>query len=202
MMKGITIVILLGAVCFLAAPVCNAVPPAYEGQFGNPEEPALRVVKWPWLGLRKMVMHTHDGLKCGIQCSPCAAVHEGAKGAAHGGCILLDHTGRGIIYSKLPPKGPLRPGPSYEERAMHYIEQKTGGGLPPDVSNAEYITCPVCRAEAEKARKLSPPEGGPYLTAKFKEPAKFKAQRRYVGDRTLQRDRALARRENLLKYAR
>ena len=189
-MKGITVVVLLGAVCVLAASVCNAVPPAYEGQFGNPEEPALRVVKWPWLGLRKMVMHTHDGLKSGIQCSPCAAVGEGAKGAAHGTCILLDHTGRGMIYSKLPPKGPLHPGASYEEQAMRYIEQKTGGGAPPDVANAEPVPA------------LSTPEGGPYLTAKVKEPVIFNAQRRYVGDRTVQRDRAFAQRKNLLKLAR
>lgn len=192
-MKGITVAMIAGVFCILAS-MAHAVPPAYEGQFGNPEEPALRVLKWPWLGIRKMVNSTHTGLKEGIQCSPIESIHEGAKGAAHGGCVLLDHTGRGMIYQQLPPKKSLKPGPSYEECALYYIESQTGTGQPPDVSQTNSP------AETEKA--LPAPEGGPYLEYKVEEPAKFKAQRRYVGARTHQRDRALADRKNLLKLAR
>ena len=197
-MRKMTLAVLVGVFC-LAAFQGNAVPPAYEGQYGNPEEPALRVVKWPWLGLRKMVMYTHEGLHCGIHRHPPAALCEGIDGAAYGGYVLLDHTGRGIIYSKLPPKGPLRPGPSYEERAMAYIERqlytsKEAGSLqgqPPS---------PTCYASQKEP--LPPPEGGPYLVPKERKPVVFDAQRRYVGERTHRRDRAFARRENLLRYAR
>jgi hypothetical protein len=189
-MKGITIAVLFGALVG-AALTCHAVPPAYVGQFGNPEEPALRVIKWPWLGLRKMVMHTHEGLKSGIQCSPVDAVCEGAHGAAKGSCILLDHTGRGLIYSKLPPKGPLNDKTTYEEKALAYINSETVSG---------QGTVPAGNAEA--AKPAVDENGNPYLTVKVKEKDVSKAQRHYVPLRTVQRDRSLARRENLLRLAR
>lgn len=196
-MRTITVAVLFGIVC-LTASTGYAVPPAYEGQYGNPEEPALRVVKWPWLGLRKMVMYTHEGLHCGIHRHPPAALCEGIDGAAYGSYVLLDHTGRGMIYSKLPPKGPLRPGPSYEERALAYIEQVYAskeandlGGQPPN---------PPCAVSEQAALPML--EGGPFLMPKEKKPVVYNAQRRYVGKRTIQRDRALARRDNLLRYAR
>ena len=197
-MRNITVAVLLGIAC-LTAFAGYAVPPAYEGQYGNPEEPALRVVKWPWLGFRKMVMHTHNGLKCGIERHPPAAICEGIDGAAYGAYVLMDHTGRGIIYSKLPPKGPLRPGPSYEERALAYIEQqvyasKETKDLPGQPPN------PPCSVSGTEPLTIL--EGGPFLMPKEKEPVVFNAQRRYVGKRTLQRDRALERRDNLLRYAR
>ncbi len=199
-MKRVTVMVFLG-VLIIAASVCNAVPPAYEGPFGNPEEPALRVVKWPWLGFRKMVMHTHDGLRCGIERHPPAALWEGVDGAACGSCVLLDHTGRGLIYSKLPPKGPLRPGPSYEERAQKFIDYELYGAKESEDLNSQVPNPPVVAA-ASPPSVAPPPEGGPYLTPKVKEPVVFDAQRRYVKERTIQRDRALARRNNLLRYAR
>lgn len=197
-MRNMTLIALVGVLCLAACPG-SAVPPAYEGQYGNPEEPALRVVKWPWLGLRKMVMHTHDGLHCGIHRHPPAAICKGIDGAAYGGYVLLDHTGRGLIYSKLPPKGPLRPGPSYEERAMAFIEQQLYVNKEAE-SLKNQPPSPTNYASVEAS--LPPPEGGPYLVPKERKPVVFDAQRRYVGERTRQRDKSLARRENLLRYAR
>lgn len=198
MRKIITFAMIVAVFC-IAAPISQAVPPAYEGQFGNPEEPALRVLKWPWLGFRKMVNKTHTGLKEGIQICPGESVRQGACGAVRGSCVLLDHTGRGMIYQKLPPKKSLKPGPSYEEYALYYIEMQTGTGQPPEVPQVD----PEERCHPkEPAEVLPPPEGGPYLEYKVEEPVIYKAQRRYVGDRTRQRDRALADRTNLLKLAR
>jgi hypothetical protein len=194
MMKPFKVVMVLAAVALLM-PLAEAVPPAYEGPMGNPEEPALRVIKWPWLGLRKLVYHTHNGLKEGIQWSPIESIDEGVGGAVHGTGILVDHTARGMIYQKLPPKAPLKPGPSYECWAMRYIEMETNTGQPPQVQEVP-AACPCCAAQ------LPPPEGGPYLAFKVDEPARFKVQRRYVGARTAQRDRNYASRKNLLKLAR
>lgn len=190
-MKTVYVAILVGAL--FAVPLAgHAVPPAYEGQFGNPEEPALRVVKWPWLGVRKLVVHTHEGLKSGIQCHPPAAVCEGAQGAARGTCILVDHTGRGMIYAKLPPKGSLRPQVSYEEQALAFLNTVAPAG-------EEGGCVPMPEGTVEVAVDEN---GNPYLPFKVKERAVSRAQRRYVPERTVQRDKAYARRENLLRLAR
>ena len=192
-MKGITVAVLFGAL-FCTAVLCHAVPPAYEGQFGNPEEPALRVVKWPWLGLRKMVMYTHDGLKSGIHCHPPAALCEGGCGAARGTFVLIDHTGRGMIYQKLPPKGSLRVKASYEEQALAFIHEVT-------YARKEAADMAIT-APAEASPDGVDEYGNPYLPFRVKERPIFAAQRRYVPERTVQRDRSLARRENLLRLAR
>lgn len=116
---------IIGAALLLALTFClssYAVPPAYEGQFGNPEEPALRVVKWPWLGFRKLVSKTHDGLYRGLHKHPPASVCKGTKGAICGTGVLIDHTARGMVYAPLPPKGPLKKKRSYEDNAQLFIE--------------------------------------------------------------------------------
>lgn len=188
-MKVRIVAINLILVCM--AGMAYAVPPAYEGPFGNPEEPALRVIKWPWLGLRKMVMHTHDGLNQGIQCSPVAAMKEGACGAKYGSCILIDHVGRGLIYSKLPPKASLRETTTYEEQALAYIEKVTASG-------EESIHKPAVDSSSQAPKQVDE-HGNAYLVPKRKESDKSIAQRRYVPERVKQRDRALARRTNLLR---
>jgi hypothetical protein len=42
----------------LVAVSAQAIPPAYEGPLGNPEEPALRPYKWMYRGLQALSYHT------------------------------------------------------------------------------------------------------------------------------------------------
>ncbi len=181
------------AISFLAVaallsgmPVAFAVPPAYTGQFGNPEEPALRVVKWPVLGLRKLFVRTHEGLHDGIHKSPCAAVCEGSCGAVRGTGTLIDHTARGMVYAPLPPKAPLRSTETYEDQALAFIEKMTA---PPE--EPEEV---VEKEEEEKE--------APYLPFRVRETGVERAQQRYVPDRAAQRERTQPGTGNLLRLAR
>ncbi len=185
----VTIVALVMAAILSGIPSGYAVQPTYEGQFGNPEEPALRVVKWPVLGFRKFIIRVHDGLHSGIHKSPCAAAHEGASGAWSGAGVWADHTARGMVYAPLPPKQPLRHAQSYEEQALAFIDRVTA---PPEKEEAVPEEAEVDEAEEEVQ----------YLPFLVKERAVETAQRRYVPDRAAQRDRVRVGEGNLLKLAR
>lgn len=186
-MKHILVTLLFVAI-MLAAVGGYAVPPEREGQFGNPEEPALRVVKWPWLGLRKLVVRTHDGLERGIHRHPPAALCEGTKGAVHGSGVLVDHSARGMVYSPLPPREPLRERVTYEERAMAFIEEtmRKREEVPDDREIVDDVDAPE-------------PE---YLPLEVRETDVEKAQRRYIPLRAGYRDRVRSGEGNLLRLAR
>jgi hypothetical protein len=164
----------------------HAVPPAYEGQFGNPEEPALRVVKWPWLGFRKLVSKTHDGLHRGIHKHPPASICKGTKGAICGTGVFIDHTARGMVYAPLPPKGPLKKKRSYEDNAMLFIEMAL---------NSEAQT-----GDWEAARQLAG-EPKPLEVRPIKGDVK-RAQRRYVPLLMSYKDRVRPGEGNLLRLGR
>ncbi len=174
----------------------HAVPPARESQFGNPEEPALRIVKWPWLGFKKLMVRTHEGLERGIQHHPPAALCKGARGASCGSLVLMDHTARGMVYSALPPTAPLRIKVTYEDQALSYIKERVGDEetLLDEESAAETKT-----DTAEDA--LEADEEITYLPLKIKETDVEKAQRRYVPDRVAHRDRVRDGAGNLLRLA-
>ena len=46
------------------------VEPAYKGDFGNPEEPAMRPYKWAWRGLKALVWQTGKAFKDGNEAFP------------------------------------------------------------------------------------------------------------------------------------
>ncbi len=115
-------VVLLSAV--MCAGVAGAVPPAYTGQFGNPEEPALRPVKWTWLGVKSLVQSTKDGLSSGVQKDPASMAGEGALGAVKGTGGLVSSVGHGIVGAPLPPRKDAK-SLSYEQAAMVVINNET-----------------------------------------------------------------------------
>ncbi len=172
-----------------------AVPPAYEGPFGNPEEPALRVIKWPWLGLKKLVVSTHEGLKSGMaKESLCETGKDGTSGAWQGSKTLVDHTARGMVYAPLPEKAPLRETDTYEEHAMAFIEAQLKPACEEQATCAEEAPCETEGAETEEPVK--------YLDLKIEESAVEKAQRRYVPLRAAARARVWCGGGNLLRLAR
>ena len=118
----------LFAAVLLTAVVCTgiaaAVPPAYTGQFGNPEEPALRPLKWTWVGVKTLVESTKDGLASGVQKDPASMAGEGALGAVKGTGGLVSSMGHGIVGAPLPPKRDAK-SLSYEQAAMVVIDNET-----------------------------------------------------------------------------
>lgn len=163
----------------------HAVPPAYEGQFGNPEEPALRVVKWPWLGFRKLVSRTHDGLHRGIYKHPPASICEGTKGAVVGTGVFIDHTARGMVYAPLPPKGPLKKKRTYEDNASLFIEMTLNQqGNTGDLAAAQQLAGEPKMLEVREVKRDV-----------------RRAQRRYVPHLMSYRDRTPAGQGNLLRLA-
>ncbi len=117
-------ILLLAVVCTGAA---SAVPPAYNGPLGNAEEPALRPVKWTWLGVKSLVQSTKDGLASGVEKDPASMAGEGALGAAKGSGSLATHVGKGIVGAPLPPKQDAK-SLSYEQAAMVIINNETDKG--------------------------------------------------------------------------
>ena len=192
----VTVFVALSVLCCVSNSF--AVPPAHKGPFGNPEEPALRIVKWPVLGLRKFVVRTHEGLQSGLQEeSLCATGKEGSRGAFEGSKIMVDHTARGLVYAPLPPKAPLRKKVTYEEQAMAYIESVTA-------ASGEKAEEPVGEsAGAEHEEECAGEKKEPkYLNFEMKETDVEKAQRRYVPERVAPRDRVRSGGGNLLRLAR
>jgi len=196
-MKAMIVALAITAVLVCASGY--AVPPAYEGKFGNPEEPALRVIKWPWLGFKKFVGSTHEGLKSGMDKESLSATgQDGVTGAVKGAGTFVDHTAKGLIYAPLPDKESLDKTASYEERAMAYIEKmtKTESGEQAEAADG-------CAEEtAGKDEGCEEAKEEKYMSTKIEESDVEKAQRRYVPLRASARDRVWSGGGNLLKLAR
>ncbi len=179
------VVLLLAVVC---ACVAEAVPPTYTGQFGNPEEPALRPLKWTWVGVKSLVQSTKDGLASGVQKDPASMAAEGALGSVKGTGSLATSVGKGIVGAPLPPKKDAK-SLSYEQAAMVVINNETKK----DCCGAESCgKCPEDQKPAEAAdpgaefRKPAPSTVLPSEPAPgtkplvIKETNVEKAQRKYV----------------------
>lgn len=98
------VLITLGLISGLAA----AVEPAYKGQFGNPEEPALRPVKWCWHGTKALFHHTfihfRDMRKNGLKDS----VGETPRGLRRGAVDFAQAAYKGSVHARLPEKKAYR----------------------------------------------------------------------------------------------
>lgn len=190
-------VVAIAAVLFCASGY--TVQPAYEGAFGNPEEPALRIVKWPWLGIKKLVSKTHGGLKAGMdKKSLCATGEKGVSGAWEGSKTLVHHTANGMIYAPLPKKEDESTTQSYEARAMAFIEAATAAENEGAEEAAEETTEAATGAEESVEAKTEEN----YLATEIPESAVEKAQRRYIPQKAAYRDRNYDGGGNLLKLAR
>jgi hypothetical protein len=148
------VILLLTVVC---AGIAAAVPPTYTGQFGNPEEPALRPIKWAWVGVKSLVQSTKDGLASGVEKDPASMVGEGAVGAVKGTGSLVLSVHRGIVGAPLPPRRDAKSLP-YEEAAMVVINNGTGK----DACCPQQ--CGNCGSDQEAAKKPDP-------GAEFRKPA-------------------------------
>lgn len=195
-------VLLAGAMLALSF-TASAVPPTYEGQFGNPEEPALRPVKWAWLGFTSFFTNVHAGLKKGVYQDPAAMTCEGAKGAAVGGGSFVKHVATGLTYAPVPRRG--KSSMTYEQAAMMVIERETAKACPEETP---------CRAEEKACEEPPAPKPAPSTVlpttdpkaevpaVRIEENPVQKAQRRYAPLETSYRGKQRAQgKGNLLKLA-
>lgn len=98
--------LMLMLVMVLLAPFAAfAVEPAYVGQFGNAEEPALRPYKWMWRGVKALFYQTGHGFKHGNMRTPVLGTAETFRGLRKGTFELAESTYHGLAFAPVPPKG-------------------------------------------------------------------------------------------------
>jgi len=81
-----------------------AVEPAYAGEFGNPEEPALRPYKWMWRGVKSLFYQTGYGFKHGNMKTPVLGTAETFRGLRKGTFELGESVYHGLAFAPVPPK--------------------------------------------------------------------------------------------------
>jgi hypothetical protein len=112
---------LMAATALVAAGQARALEPAYVGQFGYAEEPALRPYKWLWVGLKSFGYQTQDSFVRGNMNTPVLGSVEVFRGIRRGSFALGENTVNGLLYREVPPKGFYKfPGDlnNYVERDM------------------------------------------------------------------------------------
>lgn len=146
-------VLMMTVLGMLAAGWAAGVPPVSTDQLGNPEEPAMRPVKWAGWGVYSLMDETRKGFMKGAHCSPAAMVYETGFGALRGTASLITHVAKGSVYAPLPDRS--KQTISYEEAAMAFIR----ANAPSEQAAAE----PEKPAETEE----QPEDPG----AKYRQPA-------------------------------
>lgn len=82
-----------------------AVPPAYDGPLGNPEEPALRPYKWMWRGFKALVYQTANHAKEGNLKTPILGTAETFRGFRKGIVEFDESMFRGMVGAVPPQAG-------------------------------------------------------------------------------------------------
>jgi hypothetical protein len=82
-----------------------SVEPAYTGQFGNVEEPALRPYKWLYRGVRALFYHPGDQFVDGNLRVPALGSIQGLRGVRRGAFELGESAYRGSVFAPVPPPG-------------------------------------------------------------------------------------------------
>ena len=103
MKRLMLMMMVLGAACLWAG-AGQAVEPAYEGRFGNPEEPALRPYKWFWSGVRALGHQTKSAFVRGNMNTPFLGSVEGLRGVRKGTLELGESTYKGAVFAPVEKK--------------------------------------------------------------------------------------------------
>ena len=178
--------------CITAIALCSvsglayAVEPAYTGQFGNPEEPALRPVKWLWHGTKSLFYHSFIHFRDMKQRGLCDSLCETPRGVRRGTVGLGESAFKGAIGSRVPGKKAYRTLGHWNQvlEKQEFMQHK---------SCEEREETPVIEtAGLDAASKPATPKvasgGEKELTAPAAQPARTgsrvdRAQRDYLGDR-------------------
>ena len=119
--------LLVLTVTFLTPFAAMAVEPAYFGQFGNAEEPALRPYKWMWRGVKALFYQTGHGFVHGNMRTPVLGTAETFRGLRKGTFELSESTYRGLSFAPVPPKGDYKKLSSFNEMIDGDRAQPSGG---------------------------------------------------------------------------
>lgn len=90
--------LVLGILCVGSA---SAVQPAYVGEFGNPEEPALRPFKWAISGVGALFFQTGKAFRDGNMNTPVLGTPETLRGLGIGTIELGESVYNGLVYKPL-----------------------------------------------------------------------------------------------------
>lgn len=96
------------AVIFLiltSALAAGAIPPAYDGPLGNPEEPAMRPYKWLFRGVLSLLAQPVIAFKEGNMKTPVLGSVEVVRGLRRGAIELDESIVRGLVFAPPPPPG-------------------------------------------------------------------------------------------------
>ena len=100
------------------AGAATALEPAYTGQYGYAEEPALRPYKWMWVGVKSFGHQTKMGFVRGNMNTPVIGSVETIRGVRKGTVDMAENTWNGMLYRQVPPKGYHKT----QGRANNYID--------------------------------------------------------------------------------
>ncbi len=114
--------VLMLSMLLLGTTWAAAVPPAYNGPLGNPEEPALRPYKWMWRGFKALSYQTANAAKEGNLKTPILGTVETFRGFRKGIVEFDESVFRGMMGAIPPQAG--NPDYRYDRllKANQYIE--------------------------------------------------------------------------------
>lgn len=104
-MKRIVQVVFILAILF--AMMAQAVPAAYTGPLGNPEEPAMRPYKWLFRGVLSLIVQPVKAFKDGNLKTPVLGSVETFRGFRRGAIEFDESILRGLVFAPPPPRGSL-----------------------------------------------------------------------------------------------
>lgn len=191
----------VAAMLILCVSAAYAVEPAYRGPMGNPEEPALRPVKWAWHGTKALFYHTFIPFKYMREKGLCGSSREAVRGLRRGTVIAGQSVYRGAIGSQVPERKAYRKiGTANElleqQEFMHLCDAKDKGEGEADTPAPPALTvAPAVAASGEPETRPAAPRAE---TARSRLNA---AQRDYIGDRVHTYE-SKSGRGNLLRLAR
>ncbi|HNR32297.1 MAG TPA: hypothetical protein PKI11_15505, partial [Candidatus Hydrogenedentes bacterium] len=168
----------LMAVCavMLCGVFAYGVEPAYRGQFGNPEEPALRPIKWLWHGTKSLVWHSSSYIRGGELKGVYPTVRENVRGVRRGSVALGESCYRGAIGARLPEKRAYRdPGHWNAALEAEFALRRDKESGSPDATTAGTTTEAPSGGEAERQHRSR--------QSWYRESRVDRARRTYLGDR-------------------
>lgn len=102
-MRILTKALMVTVLVLVCGGAAYAVPPAYTGRLGNPEEPAMRPYKWFWRGIKALVYQPAAGFKNGNAKTPGIGSVEVFRGIRKGTVELGYSVAKGVVGA-VPPK--------------------------------------------------------------------------------------------------
>lgn len=96
------ILLVLLTLCIALPCAADVVQPTYTGEYGNPEEPALRPYKWMVRGVKALFYQTGKGFADGNMATPVLGTVNTGRGLRKGTAEALESTWKGSMFAPVP----------------------------------------------------------------------------------------------------